>query len=462
MTREIEGMPDELVELVERLAKQIADHRADNELRSRYMSGHALLNRMPFVRDRAQLEAVVGWPAKAVETLAQRVRFERFTTPEPTSDLDQLAAALRRAQFARRVNMGELSAFVHGVSFEVAGVDAAGRPKVTHVSALNGTGDYDEVEGKLVNFLAVSEWDTQDSAVPAAFTLYLPGQVWTVIDGAAVVRSSPIVDGVPVEPLIYKPDLDRPLGRSRITWPVIFYTQSAMRVIVRSEATADLYSAPSLIALGVDSQQLQDGSWMQGIGNVVGIPDSDPADAPENAPNLARAQIEKIQQASQEPHIKQLHAWAQLFAGETSIPVSSLGISVEQANPNSAEAYAASREDLISNAEDAMAEFGAAHVRTVRSAWQLANRTSEPAEFLAGLSARYRDPRVTSQAARADAFVKLVGAMPALAQTDAALDMLGLDPELTERLRSDMRRSRATANILSLSRLAEDASGSVA
>ncbi len=252
-----------------------------------------------------------------------------------------------------------------------------------------------------------------------------------------------------MEPLIYKPRLDRPFGQSRISRSVIFLTRSAARIVVRSEATADLFSAPALLALGLTAEQITDGSWRSGIGHVVGIPDAD--EGPADAPNLARVDIKTIQQASQEPHIAQLRAWAQLFAGETSIPVSSLGISIDS-NPTSAESYAASREDLIAEAEDANGEWDQAHRRTLLNAFALREGIAfdEIPDELRRLRAKRRDPRHISQAAAADAFVKVASVIPGLAATDTAVDMLGLDPALAERLKVDLRRNRTASMLTAL------------
>ena len=439
----VDGLPVEESLIAERLIKQIKDHRTSNERRSLLMDHKALLDRLSFVSDQKNLRAVLGWPSKAVETLARRCRLEGFAVAG--DETFGIGGLVDRTQFLRRAHQGELSSLVHGVAFEVATKGGPGEPPVmiTHTSALNGTGDWDDRLGRMTSFLSVAEWNKRGTQ-PEAWTLHLPGVIWTVREGRAVRSGHVLEDRIPVEPLVYKPRLDRPFGSSRISRSVIYLTQSACRVIIRSEATADLYSAPGLLMMGLTADQITDGSWRAGIGNVIGIPDADagPADAPE----LARAKVERIQQASQEPHIAQLRAWAQLFAGETSIPVSSLGISIDS-NPTSAESYAASREDLISEAEDATDEWGAAHRQTMLNAWALASGTADVPDDLLSLAAKWRDVRNPSRAATADAFVKLVGAIPELGRTDAALDMLGLDPDLAARLRSELRQQRASQTL---------------
>ena len=445
----VAGLPDAPTRLLNSLHDQLKAKQPRNQLRSALMDHKRTFEDWHLVQENANLQAVLGWPAKAVETLGRRSRLEGFALPGQELSAFGLDEILEQTQYLRRARMAELASLSHAVSFEVATTgDGVDEPDalITHVSALNGTGTWSNRLGRLTDCLSVASWDAEGK--PEDWALYLDEGTWSRKNGQLNYAKHKL-GRVPVEPLIYKPRLDRPFGQSRITRSVIFLTRSACRVIVRSEATADLYSAPGLLALGLTAEQIAEGSWRTGIGNVIGIPDAD--EGPADAPQLARAAIHMVQQASQEPHVAQLRAWAQLFAGETSIPVSSLGISFD-GNPTSAESYAASREDLIAEAEDANGEWGAAHRRSLLNAWALREGVSIadlPAELLA-LRAKHRDPRHISQAAAADAFVKVAGAIPGLAQTDAGIDMLGLDPSIAERLKVELRRSRASSMVNAL------------
>lgn len=455
----VAGLDDDQQRIVNGLVKTIDDKLPRNILRDNYMDHQVTLDRfgiMQAVPERFRV--VVGWPAKAVEALARRCNLEGFSTT--SGDLEALGIndLVEDNQFLREAPQGHISSLVHSCAFQVVTAGEDGEPEqlITRVTARDGSGEWDGRQRRLTSFLSVLGRDETDGK-PSDMNLYLPDQVISILKRSVVERQAQPLGRVPVEPLVYRPRLGRPFGSSRISRPVMSLTQSALRVILRSESTADIYSAPGLIAFGLTSEQLTQGSWVQGIGNVVGIPDA--GDAPETS--LARAQVQVIQQASQEPHISQLRAWAQLFAGETNIPASSLGVSVDQANPESAEAYAASREDLIAEAEDADREWGAAHVRTLQMAWALREGVTmdELPDEVRNLRARWRDPRHVSQAAAADAFTKLVGVLPGLAQSDAALDMLGLGEDLTARIRADLTRQRGRAVLDGLGALPDAVAG---
>ena len=116
---------------------------------------------------------------------------------------------------------------------------------------------------------------------------------------------------------------------------------------------------------------------------------------------MARADIKQFQAASPQPHIDQLKAQAQQFAGETSIPLSSLGVS-DVPNPTSADSYIASREDLIALAEQATENWTPALQRTISRALAMKNGlTAVPPEW-AGIGVKWRNPVYLSRAAQAE------------------------------------------------------------
>jgi hypothetical protein len=142
--------------------------------------------------------------------------------------------------------------------------------------------------------------------------------------------------------------------------------------------------------------------------------------------------------------MEQLRAWAQLFAGETSIPISSLGISTD-ANPASAEAYHASREDLIQEAEGTTDGWSPAWCRTMLTAVQLRDGLDAVPPELARLRAKWRNPATPSRASAADAMVKLITAFPWMADSEVALEQVGFDQTSIDRLMADKRRASGSA-----------------
>lgn len=67
--------------------------------------------------------------------------------------------------------------------------------------------------------------------------------------------------------------------------------------------------------------------------------------------------VTQLAASSMDPHLTMLKSWAAMFASAMNIPASSLGI-VSDANPTSADATEAQREDLIIEARHCDRDFG--------------------------------------------------------------------------------------------------------
>lgn len=434
----IVGLNDDERALVKRLLGVIEQKRRRNRLRSSYMDGKHLLRQLPpssppYLK---QLAIVLGWPAKAVEQLARRVRLDGFAFPE--QDVFGVDALLSANDYFAMSSQAQLESLVHSTVFQTVTAGGEGEPDavISQVTALNGTGDWDPRKRGFTNFLAVTRWPSDTDGVSFSndgeFTLFLDYEVIWVRNGKVESRvASPV--RVPVAQMPYKPRLERPFGSSRISRPVMSITDSAVRTIIRSEGTADFYGVPWFMIFGPDEEAFQKDSWQMIMDRVNAIPDN------ENAAN-PRADVKQFSQGSQQPHIDQLQVLAGLFAGETNIPVSSLGVGLTQANPTSAESYLASREDLIAEAEDAQASWSNPHRRIAQWTWQVATNSRDIPDELESIVPVWHDTRFTSRAAAADATVKLAATFPWMTNSDTIVETLGFDAMTTKRLLGEKRR----------------------
>lgn len=433
---------------VNKLLQQLSDRRVRNELRRAYMDCKKVPVPPPTVPPYLRnIQMVLGWPAKAVEQLARRVRLTGFSIPGADLSAFGLDEVLADNDYIAESRMAQLSAMEIGVSWLVTTRGGAGEPDVliTRQSALDGTGTWSVRARRLTDFLSVTERD--DNGQPRTYNLYTPGQVVMVDRRAVVARVATGLDRVPVEPLVYRQRDGRPFGSSRITRPLMKITDSAVRTMLRSEGTADFYGVPLLALFGPDKSFFDNNSPLKMLlSSMFTIPDNPDA----NTDAHERADLKQLTQASQQPHVDQLQFWAQLFAGEAHIPVTSLGIGMLQANPTNADAYTASREDLISEAEDAQDGFARAHLRTMQHAFLLrSGETQLPAELLT-LQPVWRDPRHESKSAMADWLTKVASVIPWIAETDTVLDLVGLPEETANQLRGEHKaaQNRQTLNML--------------
>jgi hypothetical protein len=416
-----------------------------NLLRASYYDGKRAIRQVGTVipPHYYRLGVVLGWSAKAVDILARRCNLDGFVWPD--GDLASIGERdlWESNHLGAEVSSGLISSLIHGVSFLITtrGDQAAGEPAaLIHAKdAMNATGEWNARARRLENLLSITGRD--DEGNPSSFALYLDGLTVTgeKSDGVWTVDRQPHPWGVPAEVLVYKPRTGRPFGTSRISRTVMSLHDQALRTVIRMEGHADVYSFPEMWLLGADesifknADGTQKASWQIMLGRIKAIPDDDDSENP-------RADVKQFSASSPEPHIMQLKQQAQLFSGETSIPLTSLGVS-DMSNPTSADSYIASREDLIAEAEGATDDWAPALRRTLVKALAVQNGLDVVPSEWASIDTKWRSPVYLSRAAQADAGAKQLGAVPWLAETEVGLELLGLDDQQIRRAMSNRRRN---------------------
>lgn len=447
------GVTDDENRLLNHLLKKLDHASIRNNLRASYYDGKRAIRQVGTVipPQYFRLGIVLGWSAKAVDILARRCNLDGFIWPD--GELDSLGEneVWDSNALDAESNSAMISSLIHGVSFLVNTTGSDGEPKsLIHVKdALSATADWNPRTRRLDNLLSIVDRD-KDRGV-TSLALYLNGKTITAqLDGNRwMVDQQEHPWGVPAEALVYKPRVGRPFGTSRISRPVMSLHDQALRTVIRLEGHADIFSYPELWMLGADPSVLTGDNgqplpaWQAVMGRIKGIPDDD--EAPES---LARADVRQFQAASPQPHLDALRQQAQLFSGETSIPLTSLGVS-DMSNPTSADSYIASREDLISEAEGATDDWAPAFRRAMIRALAIANDQTTIPDAWSSIDCKWRSPVYLSRAAQADAGMKVLSVIPWLADTTVGLELLGLSHQQIERAQADRRRSQA-ANLVNM------------
>lgn len=429
--------------LLNKLLEELHNRQPRNMLRASFYDGRRAIRQVGSVipPQYYQLGIVLGWSAKAVDILARRCNLESFVWPD--GDLDGLGAdkVWDDNFFDAESSSAMISSLIHGVSFLVNTKGVGNEPEsLIHVKdALSATGDWNARGRRLDNLLSIT--DRNDDGRVTGLVLYLDGETITADkDGSGwSVDRSTHPWGVPAEPLVYKPRVGRPFGNSRISRPVMSLHDQALRTVIRMEGHADVYSFPEMWLLGADetifknADGSQKASWQVMLGRIKGVPDDETA-----LPGNERADVKQFSASSPQPHIDQLKQQAQLFAGETSIPLTSLGVS-DMSNPTSADSYVASREDLIAEAEGTTDDWAPAFRRTMMRALAIANGIPVDEKW-STLGAKFRSPLYLSRSAQADAGLKQLSAVPWLAETTIGLELLGLNDQQVKRAMSEKRR----------------------
>lgn len=444
LPRFVLGVSDAELDTIRSLMAVWRDKYRRNLIRTTYYDGKMALKPTGNIPAEAmrRVRAVLGWPEKAVSGLAERTIFDGFVTPGQDQDPFEIGDLLDANRFDIELPQAIVSAFKHSCSFitTARGDVQSGDPEVLIMarSAEWSSALWDKKRRAVSAALAVTSVD--EHGRPDAMDVYLPSVVLTCDrrpSGSWVaVRRENRLNEVLVEPLTYDPQLDRPFGRSRISRPVMDITDHALSTIVRTEISADFYAAPRMAALGVSEDAFKNGKWQAAIDRWFAITRDEDGQLPS---------VQQFPQMTMQPLMDQYRMYASQFAGETGLPVSSLGI--VQDNPPSAEALYAAEKDLIVKARATNRGLGASLRQVARKAVMIRdNMTVAPTE-LRQVQANWLNPAFTSPVTAADALVKLATVFPWMGDTEVALEYAGFSqPEVT-RLLADKRRAQGRASL---------------
>jgi hypothetical protein len=393
---------------------------------------------------------VLGWSAMSVDKLARRCKLDGVFDVSG-NDLGSLGLSevWRKNRLGSEISQAGVSCLIHSVSWLVTtqGDETAGEPKalITTRDAATGTGRWSTRRRALDAFLSINELDQRGE--PVDMTLYLPDLIimMTLVGGVWKAERKDHKYGVPVDPMRYKPRIGRPFGSSRITRASMSIHSQALSVMMRADVNGEAYSLPRYALLGAGEEAFRnaDGSpkaaWQAAWDAVWAIGDDEELADDKNP--LARADVKQFHGQSPEPQNAHLRMLAQVYSGETSIPLGELGI-IGDSNPTSSEALLASRDDLIATAESTTDDWDPDVSSAVTRALAMTNDTLPENLDIRG---QWRPAQHSSRAAAADAGSKIIDKLPWLAETEVGLEVLGLTPDQARRAMNDRRRAEARA-----------------
>lgn len=354
--------------------------------------------------------SAVGWCAKGVDALADRLSFRTFR-----DDNFGLNEIYNMNNPDTLFDSTFLSALISACSFIYISPDADGFPRLQNIDGGNATGEIDTITGLLKEGYAVlSRDDRGDPVVDAYFTpdatyYYEKRKLIDTYDHGA---------GYPLlVPIINRPDAVRPFGHARISRACMSFTGSALRTIKRGEISAEFYSYPQKWVTGL-SDEIELDRWQASISSMLAVSKDDDGDSPR---------FGQFTQASMTPHLEQLKMFASLFAGETGLTLDDLGF--PSSNPSSAESIKASHENLRLAARKAQRGFGSGLLNAGFLAACVRDRnTYERKQFY--LTKPVFDPIFEADASMlsgiGDAILKIQQAFPDYLNEDRLRDLLGV------------------------------------
>ena len=288
------------------------------------------------------LKAVLGWSAKAVDALADRLVFTEFAND--TFRLNEIFNMNSKDVF---VDSSIISACIASCCFAYISPDENGYPRLQVIDGYDATGIIDPSTNLLQEGYAVLERDEKSKKPVLEAWFTAEETVFYDLRGQTE-RHMPNPAPYPLlVPIIYRPDSRRPFGHSRITRACMEIQQAALRTLKRSEVTAEFYSFPQKYITGLSQDAELMDKWQATISSMLQFTNDDDG----NHPILGQFTTQ-----SMAPHLDQLRMYASLFAGETGLTLDDLGFVGE--NPSSADAIRASHETMRLTAKKAQRTFG--------------------------------------------------------------------------------------------------------
>lgn len=293
---------------------------------------------------RQQYQATLGWCAKAVDALADRLVFREFT-----DDHFGLNDVFLLNNPDTLFDSAILSALISSCCFIYISPDADGVPRLQIIDGANATGEIDPITGLLTEGYAVLS--RHDDGQPKTEAYFEPGRTTYVnLEDSKARVEQVTTHAAPyplLVPIIHRPDAIRPFGRSRISRSAMYFQAAAKRTLERADITAEFYSFPQKYVVGLSQDAEPLDTWKATISSMLQFE----KDADGDTPKLGQ-----FTQPSMSPFTEQLRTLAAGFAGETGLTLDDLGFVTD--NPSSAEAIKASHETLRVAARKAQRNFG--------------------------------------------------------------------------------------------------------
>lgn len=430
-----------------------------NQLRDKYYLGHVKTKDLGVAiapEMRGKIKARIDWPAKAVDYLAARSQFDGFTSDdsEVSNRLLRISKNNHLKDLYRKAVLCELKHCCAAWTV-TAGDD---NPIISAYPMTACALMWDDALKEIKAGLVVAESKSKQGSSlrdPTVLKLFTRDNLIILSKGHNGWNAEylPHSMGRPlIEAMAYRPTLERPFGRSRITRTVMTLTDDAQREKERSEIAAEFAAYPQKYLMGTDQTMIpQQSKYAAYIGAILEVTKGEDG----TVPNFGQ-----LAQLSMQPHIDYMRSLAAQFSGATNVPLSALGVVSD--NPSSAEAIYAAKEDMVIDAQALNYENGRALVNIAIMALAIEQNSDFATVQNSGISidARFRNPAMPSVVSQSAAMVQQISTLPWLAESDVALEELGYNEEQIQRLKSDRAKAQSRSLLAQTAAAAASASQS--
>lgn len=355
----------------------------------------------------------LGWCARAVDSLADRLVFREFA-----NDDYNMNEIFNQNNKDIMVDSAILGSLISSCDFIYITSDADGFPRMKVIDGYHATGELDPVTNMLTEGYAILEWDTYDKPILEA---YLVSGYTYIIEKGKTVEVIPNNAPYPLlVPIINRPDAARPFGHSRISRACMSIVSSAVRTAKRSEIASEFFSFPQRYILGMDESAERLDKWKITMSSLLRVDKDQDGGHPV---------VGQFQQQSMSPHADQLRMFAGLFAGETGLTLDDLGFPSQ--NPSSAEAIKSSHETLRLITRKAQRDFGVGLKNAGYLAACVRDNFGYKREMVANVTAKWEpifEPDNSALSIIGDGVIKINQAIDGYFDKESLRDLTGVEP----------------------------------
>lgn len=362
--------------------------------------------------------ATVGWCAKSVDALADRLVFQGFEADYDNYGVNKIFEFNNPDIFYDTVIKESLigsCSFVHITHGE--GEERI--PRLSVLTAKDATGVIDEQSGLLKEGYAVLDRNKDGRPILEAYYTFEGTQYYE--NGEATYFEENPARYPLLVPVPFRPDSERPFGHSRISRSCMYYQRFAETTMERAEVSAEFYSFPQKYVTGLDPEADPLDAWRASMSAMLRFDKDEEGDRPT---------IGQFTQQSMSPYTEQLRMAAAMFSGETGLTLDDLGFVTD--NPSSAEAIKAAHETLRLIARKAQRSYTTAFANvgyiaaSVRDEEAYA-RTLVPA--MKGIWLPVFEPDAAMLSSIGDGAIKMNQAIPGYFTKDNIRELTGIESD---------------------------------
>lgn len=381
---------------------------------------------------------VLNWPAMVADAVEARLDVEGFRYAGDSSGDDSLWNVWQVNDLDEQSQQGHLESIALSRSYVLLGPGEDGRPpRVTVESPMQVWADRDPATRRVVR--AVKQWtegELDGSAAEYHAMQYMPGWrahwVWDSKAAGWRVSGKPVEyegepDLVPVVPLVNRPRILRPDGRSEYH-DVIPLADAANKMATDMMVSGEYHAMPRRWGVGVSEKDFQDQAgnplnpWSRDAGTLW---------ATENK----EARFGQFAEANLENFHKTIKLLSDAVLQLTGLPPHYGLSSGGESNPASADAIRSSESQLVKRVERKQTYLGGAWEQVMRTALRIQEGSWDEKAWT--LETIWRDPSTPTVAQKADAVMKLATPIQngrAVVPLEQARIDLGYTPEQRTRM----------------------------